>query len=140
MYSKINSVFWLAVIALITLPLSAHATQTKIEGYTNALSFAPGEKVTFHVSTTAPNYSIRITRSGVVEEIVWEKSGIPGKNHPVPERAWENGPGWPESLSLKIPADWRSGYYIITFMTYGVAGQRDQSEHFFEIQAKTQRL
>lgn len=135
MYSRTNRGFWLAVIALITLPFSAYATQTKIEGYTNALSFAPGEKVGFHVSTTAPSYSIRIARSGVIDEIVWEKSGIPGKNHPVPERAWERGPGWPESLSLEIPADWRSGYYIITFMTHGVAGHRDQSEHFFVLRS-----
>ena len=130
-----NVSVWVVVLTIITIPFMAQAADVKIEGYTNGLSFAPGEKVSFHVSTTAPRYSVRIVRSGAIDEIVWEKSGIAGKHYPVPERTWETGPGWPESLSLEIPGDWRSGYYIITFMTEGVPGRRDQSEHFFVLRS-----
>ncbi len=127
--------FCLVMLTLFFLPGLLHAAELKIEGYTNALSFAPGDKVSFHVSTNAPSYSVRIVRGGVTNDIVWEKSGIKGKQYPTPDKAWATGPGWPESFSLEIPKNWRSGYYIITFMTEGVPGRRDQSEHFFVLRA-----
>lgn len=131
MYQKSIS----ALIALLLLPLAAAAEQARIEGYTNGFSFAPGEEVTFHVSTNAPAYSIRIMRSGVINETVWEKGGIPGAEHPVPDKAWEVGAQWPVSERLEIPADWRSGYYIVVFRTQGVDGSQDQSEHFFVLRS-----
>jgi hypothetical protein len=117
------------------MPMALHAAGTKIEGYTSGLSFAPGESVDFHVSTDAPSYSIRIVRDGTSPEIVWEENALPGAEHPAPERAWETGPKWPASSSLEIPGDWRSGYYIVTFMTEGAAGHRDQWEHFFVVRS-----
>ncbi len=123
------------VLLLMICSMPLQAKQVDIEGYTSGLSFAPGETVDFHVSTTAPSYSIRIVRSGAIDEIVWQKSGISGAKHPVPERAWEEGAQWPVSTSLKLPNDWESGYYIVTFMTEGVPGYRDQSEHFFVVRS-----
>ncbi len=110
-----------------------------IEGYTNGLSFAAGETVSFHVSTNAPRYSVRIVRSGVTEEIVWERGGIEGAEFPVPDRAWETGAGWPAAFDLEIPDDWTSGYYIVTFMTEGVPGHRDEWHHFFVVRGSDAR-
>ena len=35
-----------------------------IEGYTGLVSYAPGEKVGFHISTSAPEFSMKIERLG----------------------------------------------------------------------------
>ncbi|MGB0580286.1 MAG: N,N-dimethylformamidase beta subunit family domain-containing protein [Limisphaerales bacterium] len=84
-----------------------------IEGYTDQLSFVPGNEVGFHVSTTAAKYSVEIVRLGAKEETVHRQSGIKGAAHPIPEKASSHGCGWPVSYRWKIPADLQSGYYHV---------------------------
>jgi len=85
-----------------------------VEGYTNDLSYAPGEEVAFHLSTTASKVSITIERLGATDVKVWEKPDVPGSSHPIPDQASSHGCNWPEAFRLKIPADWQSGYYQAT--------------------------
>src|SRR5262245_36517498 len=87
-------------------------TRRPLEIYTSTLSAAPGETVTLHVSTTAKRYSLQIARAGATNTVVWTKRDLPGAFHPTPHDAWEKGCRWPVSLSLKIPPDWRSGFYL----------------------------
>ncbi|MEK6249826.1 MAG: hypothetical protein N2C12_16700, partial [Planctomycetales bacterium] len=54
-----------------------------------------------------------IRRIGASFENSFEKSDIPCAAHPIPDRASSDGCGWPVAFSLKIPADWRSGYYSV---------------------------
>ncbi|HVX64489.1 MAG TPA: N,N-dimethylformamidase beta subunit family domain-containing protein [Pirellulales bacterium] len=82
-----------------------------IEGYTNQLSYQAGDEITFHVSTTAPTWSLEISRLGAETEQVWEKNDLPGAAHPVPGNASSHGCGWPAAFSLAAPESWRSGYY-----------------------------
>ena len=85
-----------------------------IEGYTGQTSYAPGEDVTFHVSTSAPTFSMEIGRIGVTKEIVWKtETPAPGAEYPVPEKASSHGCAWPIAVKVKIPTDWRSGYYEV---------------------------
>lgn len=84
-----------------------------IEGYAGQQSVAPGEVVTFHVSTGASKFEAEIKRLGAVEESVWSQKDIPGQIQPVPERASSEGCQWPESFRLTIPPEWRSGYYNV---------------------------
>jgi hypothetical protein len=84
-----------------------------IEGYAGAVSYAPGEEAGLHVSTSAESFSVEVARLGASREVVWQKSGLPGREHPVPEAASANGCGWPESARVKIPDTWRSGYYTV---------------------------
>ncbi len=87
-----------------------------IEGYAGRTSYAPGEEVTFHVSTSAPTFDVRITRWGAAHEQVWTNpEPLPGQAHAIPENASSHGCGWPASFRLKIPEDWRSGYYHVVF-------------------------
>jgi len=85
-----------------------------VEGYTNDLSYAPGEEVAFHLSTTAAKVSITIKRLGASDVTVWEKPDVPGSSHPIPDQASSHGCNWPEAFRLKIPANWQSGYYQAT--------------------------
>jgi hypothetical protein len=82
-----------------------------IEGYAGKVSYAPGEEATLHISTSAPSYTIEITRVGAQDEIVWKSpKPLGGKEYPIPELASSKGCGWPVAITVKIPAEWRSGY------------------------------
>jgi hypothetical protein len=101
-------------------------TQSPIEVYTNTLSAAPGEEVTIHVSTTAPRFTLQIARIGKAETVVWTKDDLPGVFYPTPDDAWEKGCRWPAAVPLKIPADWKSGYYQIK----GTVQDQGQAKEF----------
>ena len=84
-----------------------------IEGYAGQISYRPGEEVGLHISTTAPRYSLRVSRLGAEEEVVYTADDLPGSAHPIPEDASSHGCGWPVSHTLTIPDDWASGYYNV---------------------------
>jgi len=86
-----------------------------IWAYGDRLSAAPGESVAFFMSATSPRCSVEIARVGRTRETVWRKDGIEVGRHGTPDRPHENGCDWPEAFRLKIPADWRSGYYELRF-------------------------
>ncbi len=46
-----------------------------IEGYSSLLSYAPGEELKLHTSTSARQFRIQITRRGAKNETVFSKSG-----------------------------------------------------------------
>jgi hypothetical protein len=85
-----------------------------IEGYTGQVSYAQGEEVGFHISTTAAKFSMEIARIGAERKIVWSKQDLPGKEQPVPEDASANGCRWPEAVRVPSTREWPSGYYEAT--------------------------
>ena len=85
-----------------------------VEGYASRSSYAQGEEAVFHISTSAPMFSATIERVGQARTKVWEKADLAGRHHAVPDDAAANGCRWPESLRVKIGADWPSGYYEMT--------------------------
>jgi hypothetical protein len=93
-----------------------------IEGYTDRLSYAPGESAKLHVSTTGPKWSVEITRLGASPKVVWRKDDLPGAAHPIPEDASSRGCKWPAAVEVPIGADWPSGYYQIRFKTTDQGG------------------
>ena len=103
-----------------------------IEGYADHMSAAPGEELAFHISTNAPVYSLEIARVGAERKVVWEKKDLPGAKHPVPPDAAMNGCKWPAATKLRIPDDWRSGYYSV-LMRPGNDGP--PAEMFFIVRA-----
>lgn len=94
-----------------------------IEGYTGLVSYAPGETIDFHVSTTASKFELRIERLGAETTQVWEKKDIPGAAHPIPERASSKGCNWPVSFEFEIPADWKTGYYNVRLIAADSGGK-----------------
>jgi hypothetical protein len=85
-----------------------------VEGYSGRVSYAPGEELTLHVSTSASAFFVEITRLGAKRETVWSSPTVEGREHPVPEDASSHGCRWPAAVTMKIPATWRSGYYHVT--------------------------
>ena len=102
---------------LLSLRLSSTGAETAVSpvlaGYTGKVSYAPGEEVTLHVSTNAASFKAEVFRYGLQPQRVWEQSEIVGKESPVPEDASSKGCRWPLSAAVKIPSDWRSGYYEV---------------------------
>lgn len=97
-------------------PVRHNAAETKphfIHGYTDQLSYAPGEQVVFHMSSNLPHYQMVIKRIGLVQEQVWRKENVPGKAYEVPADASSRGCDWPEATRLTIPTQWKSGYYEV---------------------------
>ena len=103
----------LAMLAVSARPVIAE--EPAIEGYTDQLSYRPGEKVAFHLSAQAPTARVKIQRIGPENRLVLEKDGIPVALHPMPERASSDGCSWPVAWSFTIPADWTSGVYEAAF-------------------------
>ncbi len=85
-----------------------------VEGYAGHVSHAPGDELTLHVSTSAASFSVEVARIGANKASVWSADAVPGREHPVPVDASASGCRWPTALALKIPEDWRSGFYRVT--------------------------
>lgn len=101
-----------------------------IEGYFGRLSYAPGDEMTLHVSCAAPTFRVEISRFGLDRKVLWSKDDSAGKERPIPDDASSHGCRWPATFSLKVPADWSSGYYIAKLITPKAA-----SELFFVVRA-----
>ncbi len=83
-------------------------------GYPNHLSYLPGEEVALHLSSSESQIDLSIERVGAEREMVFEKEGIPGAVHPIPDRASSHGCDWPVSFRFQIPDCWKSGYYEVS--------------------------
>ena len=97
-----------------------------VEGYANQVSYAPGEEVVLHASTTAGTFNVTVSRIAADATEVLAKSGIPGVAAPIPENASSHGCGWPEAFRFRIPEDWATGYYAIRFSAPADAGRRNR--------------
>ncbi len=86
-----------------------------VEGYATQVSYAPGETVSLHVSTSAPEFAVEIVRLGAQRSAFWSKESIPGREYPVPEDASSAGCNWPVAVTVPLPADRQSGYYQVNF-------------------------
>ena len=121
----------------LTLAASAAADPkpaAKPEGYTDQLSYTPGDTVRFHVSSAVP-YSLEVARLGPKREVVWRKDDLPACPHPVPADASARGCGWPAARALAVPDDWRTGYYECRLTAKG-DGKPLNSAAFFVVRPR----
>lgn len=115
----------------------AHADlgATEVWSYTDRFSYLPGETVDFHLSSTAAEFSLEIIRDGAEPETVFRRDGLTSEAYPTPEDAYANGCDWPVGLSLEIPQDWRSGFYLVVVSARTPEGELWEREHFFVVKA-----
>ncbi len=89
-----------------------------IWGYAGAQSVPQGGTIKLYVSTRAATYDLVIFRWGANGlEQQGRVNGLPGSWKTCPES--HKGCGWSESYVLTIPAEWRSGLYIVKLLTPG---------------------
>ena len=125
----------LIILATILAIESPQAAPVPVEGYTDRLSYAPGEEISFHVSCRAEKFSLEIARVGKERVVVWKKDDLAGREHPVPANASSHGCGWPAAFTLKVPDDWKSGYYSGRLRAGTADGKSAGSELFFIVRA-----
>lgn len=101
--------------------------------YTDRLSYAPGETVRFHTSSTAKEYSIEVVRDGASPKVVYRIVGLPGEMHRTPKDAFANGCGWPVAHEWTLPGDLRSGGYIVYSRARSGSGEEREQQHFFAV-------
>jgi len=102
---------------------------------TSRLSYAPGDDIALHVSTTSARYSVKIARVGAKREPVWKKDEVAGANHPIPDNVSTHGCGWPVAVSIRVPDEWPSGYYSVTLKATAADGKPVQQEAFFVVRS-----
>ncbi|MBE1283996.1 MAG: hypothetical protein GJ676_11855 [Rhodobacteraceae bacterium] len=90
----------------------------EIWGYTPGMTYAPGEQVDLHVSTTGSHWDLEVGRDGAGYDPVLTQTNLPGTHHPTPRDCSVQGCGWPVTHSFTIPEDWRPGGYMITLRAH----------------------
>jgi hypothetical protein len=98
--------------------------------YSDATSYAPGQTVTWFVSSPIPEVTCQVARVGAQEVAVHEEAGIRAGHHDIPEHAFRDGCGWPETFAFTVGKDWPSGYYRVRLS----AGEHS-AEHFIVVRA-----
>ena len=110
-----------------------------IEAYCGALSYAPGETATVHVSTHAAAYDVVVERWGGERTIAWAANTVPGTFHKPPADADANGCGWPTAIEIPIDESWRSGFHLITLRAHDGPDGRRVAHTGFVVRAGAQR-
>ena len=103
---------------LLLIAFAAQAAELRplfVEGYPARTSVVQGGELPLHVSTTAAKFDVQVTRVGAERQLVWSKVGVAGQEYPVADDASANGCRWPEALKVPVGADWKSGYYEVSF-------------------------
>ncbi|MFO0825088.1 MAG: DUF6605 domain-containing protein [Gemmataceae bacterium] len=125
-----------ALAAAGTFPSRVRAAQQPkgavIEAYTDQVSYAPGETVQFHISSTVPRIELVASRIGAKPEIVWQEKVENAKSQPVPKDASSHGCKW-DSLFSKRITDLKSGYYHVDLVAAGSDGKPAKGSTFFVV-------
>ncbi len=89
----------------------------------------------FHVSTSAPAFSLEVVRDGWRPETLFSRADLPSALHPTPRDCSVEGCGWPVAFELTLPADWRSGGYVVKTSVKGADGAEIEHHHLFILRA-----
>ena len=108
---------------------SADPARLQVWGYTDRLSYAPGEVLRLNAMSSAPEIDLRVLRDGLTPREM-HRATIPGGFARTPVDCSIRGCGWPERLAFRIPDDWPSGLYRLVFSVEG-----HESEHMVVVKA-----
>src|SRR4029079_4740894 len=108
----------------------------RIWSYTDAQSYAPGDKAMLHSCTNAAAYDLLVIRDGLDQVTVLRREGLPGKLHAIPEDCSITGCHWPVALEFKIGADWHSGAYIVRTQCRHEGAVADPHDHMLIVRPK----
>jgi len=117
-------------------PVTGHYYETaandpsrpQVWGYTDAVSYAPGDTLTLHAMGSAPTARLTIARDGLTPQTVVDQA-ITTRFSATPAQASVTGCDWPVAFAMRLP-EWPSGLYRLTLSTPG-----HQSEHMFVLRA-----
>lgn len=94
------------------------------EAYTTHRSFRPGDAVPVHATSRSGHVDVQVTSAGG-DTVFWQCTGVPIADHPVPDRAWARGCGWPVAFEVPTEQSWPPGLYLVWFTAAGGQGDRE---------------
>lgn len=103
--------------------------------YTSEFTYEAGQRVDFHTSTTFDEYSIKVVRDGAKPETVYCAEGLRGESFPTPIDASVKGCSWPVTHGWEVPADLKSGGYLVLTTARSATGEEVEHQHFFAVRA-----
>ena len=112
-------------------------SRIEIWGYTDQMSYAPGDTIGLHVHTTATTYDVDIYRDGVRREIVHTAAGLPGVVQDTPADAYAAGCGWSRTCDVAGSEAWRPGVYVVVLRTVDEFGDVLERETFFVLRSRS---
>jgi hypothetical protein len=127
-----------ALAVTSALPFDIAAQEPKrplIEGYTDQLSYAPGEEVKLHVSCEQSSFSYSVSRIGATVEKIGGLTIQDAKSYPIPKDASSHGCKWPVADTFRTE-NWQSGYYLIRLKAGGKDDKANESTTFFVLRPK----
>lgn len=106
-------------------------------GYTDQLSYLPGETVSFRLSSSERQVDLLIERQGGTTQTVHQESGIQCSAQIIPDRAASDGCDWPETFAFHIPDQWASGAYVARLSTTKDSGKKAETSILFVVRSAT---
>lgn len=79
--------------------------------YVDSHTYAPGDDVTVHLSTSVKRLHATVIRDGATPITVLTRTNIAGMAHGTPDQASVEGCDWPGGFSFRIDPAWTSGGY-----------------------------
>ena len=107
---------------------SADPQRAQVWGYTDGVSYAPGDDVALHMMGRGEAHVV-VARDGLVPEVVLDRRVTVGFAATPPDCS-VRGCGWPVALRFAVGAEWRSGVYTVAMVVEGHA-----SQHMFVVRA-----
>jgi hypothetical protein len=104
-----------------------------VEGYSDRVSYRPGDSVSVRCASRAESFDVRVTRVGGERVEVHTIAGVRGEDQEVPERAWESGCGWDETFAFDVGPDWPSGFYEVELLPSGESDWLAAGHAFFAV-------
>ena len=105
--------------------------------YTPRYGYRFGETIDFHVHSTRTVFEIEIYREGPTPEMVYRQAGISATAATTPANPHVVGCSWPVALQVKVPSEWRSGFYVVMVRVRDEDGGIFEREHFFVVKPAT---
>ena len=106
-----------------------------VEAYCGGLSYTAGDELTVHVRCTTDRYDVEIFRWGATRELVWSAADLPGTIPGTPVDADAAGCDWPASITITVPAEWRSGFHHVRLRAHGAPDDRAVGDACFVVRA-----
>ena len=91
--------------------------KAELEGYLDAPSYFPGDKVTMYIHTLAGKFSFFIARLGAHETPLDVVEDVAGYPQDYRTDSYAKGPHWKATYSYTLPSDLPSGLYAFKLVT-----------------------
>lgn len=109
---------------------SENPDEAEVWCYTDQISYAPGDTVSFHCSTSAAKIDLRIYHDTNPPQKV-HCATIPGQRHATPEDSYARGCDWPSAYRWTLPENLSSGAYLVVSTIALEGGETLDQHHLF---------